>query len=88
MTVDPNKSISMQYHRHRAETWAITQGEGLMYLDEKKFTVARGDTVVIPKGSVHKITTTSSVPLIAIEVQLGEITEEDDIVRLGGGVLI
>ena len=77
----------MQYHRHRAETWAITQGEGTMYLDDKSYKVSRGDTVVIPKGSVHKITAISNVPLIAIEVQLGEITEEDDIVRLGEGVL-
>ena len=86
LTIEPNMSISMQYHNHRSEAWCITQGEGLLVLDEKKIKVQRGDTLVIPKRSTHKITATSKMPLIAIEVQLGEITEEDDIVRLGGGV--
>ena len=31
----------------------------------------------------EQITATSNVPIIAIEVQIGEITEESDIVRLG-----
>jgi mannose-6-phosphate isomerase-like protein (cupin superfamily) len=39
----------------------------------------------VPKKATHKITALSSTPLVAIEVQLGEITEENDIVRLGTG---
>lgn len=86
LTINPNKSISMQYHNHRSETWSIVQGEGKMFLDGETKTVRRGDTVVVPVKSVHKITAISKEPVIAIEVQLGEITEEDDIVRLGGGM--
>jgi mannose-1-phosphate guanylyltransferase/mannose-6-phosphate isomerase len=37
LTVEPNKSISMQYHIHRSETWAITQGCGEVILDSQKF---------------------------------------------------
>lgn len=83
LTVQPNMSISMQYHIHRSETWAITQGRGEVILDSKKFEVNQGDTFVVPIKAVHKITNISNIPLVIIEVQCGEITEEHDIVRLG-----
>lgn len=83
LIVEPNKSISMQYHNHRSETWAITQGLGEVILDERKFKVKRGDTFVVPIKAIHKITNTSNIQLIIIEVQCGTVCEEDDIVRLG-----
>ena len=83
LIVEPNKSISMQYHIHRSETWAITQGRGEVILDSQKFQVKQGDTFVVPVLSVHKITNISNVPLIIIEVQCGQIVDESDIVRLG-----
>jgi len=88
LTINPNQSISLQYHTHRSETWAITQGCGEVILDDKKFKVKRGETFVVKPLSVHKITAISKEPVIAIEVQLGEITDEGDIVRLGGGVQV
>jgi mannose-6-phosphate isomerase-like protein (cupin superfamily) len=83
LTIEPDKSISLQYHIHRSETWAITEGRGEVILDDKKFTVKRGETFVVKPLSVHKITNISNIPLVIIEVQCGEITEEDDIVRMG-----
>lgn len=83
LIVEPNKSISLQYHIHRSETWAITQGRGEVRLDGDTFQVKQGDTFVVPIGAVHKITNISNIQLIIIEVQCGEITEENDIVRLG-----
>ena len=82
LTVEPNKSISLQYHNHRSETWAVTQGRGEVILDDKTFKVKRGDTFVVPIKAIHKITNISKTQLVIIEVQCGEITEEDDIVRL------
>lgn len=83
LIIDPHKSISMQYHIYRSETWAITQGRGEVFLDNKKFEVKQGDTFVVPIMAIHKITNISNTQLIIIEVQCGEITEEVDIVRLG-----
>lgn len=83
LIIEPDKSISLQYHIHRSETWAITQGAGEVILDEKKFRVKQGDTFVVKPLSVHKITNISNIPLIIIEVQCGEIVEEIDIVRMG-----
>jgi mannose-6-phosphate isomerase-like protein (cupin superfamily) len=83
LIIQPNKAISLQYHIHRSETWAITQGRGEVRLDGETFQVKRGDTFVVPIGAIHKIANISNTPLIIIEVQCGEIVEEDDIVRLG-----
>jgi mannose-6-phosphate isomerase-like protein (cupin superfamily) len=83
LVIDPGKSISLQYHLKRSETWAITDGLGEVRLDGDNFKVKQGDTFVVPVGAVHKITNISKLPLVIIEVQCGEITEEDDIVRLG-----
>ena len=81
LTIDPGQSISTQWHDHRSETWCIVRGEGVMRLSEKIFEVKCGDTVVVPVGAIHKITATET-GIVAIEVQLGEITEEHDIHRL------
>lgn len=82
LEIYPDSSISMQYHIHRSETWVITQGQGHVIVDGSIFDVEKGDTFEVPKGAIHKITNTGDIILIAIEVQLGEITEEDDIVRV------
>lgn len=47
------------------------------------FRVSAGDAFVVPVKATHKITALSTTPLVAIEVQMGEITEEHDIVRIG-----
>lgn len=78
----PNESISMQYHLHRSEVWTIVQGEGKVIVDGEIFKVRKGDTFEVPIQAIHKITCTSKETLIAIEVQIGEITEESDIVRV------
>ena len=78
----PDSSISLQYHIHRSETWIITQGEGKVIVNSEVFTVKAGDTFVVPKETIHQITNTGTNKLIAIEVQIGEITEESDIVRV------
>ena len=75
-------SISLQYHIHRSETWVITQGQGRVIVDAETFDVKVGDTFVVPKETIHQIKNTGNVTLVAIEVQIGEITEESDIVRV------
>lgn len=78
----PDQSISLQYHLHRAEIWNIVQGEGRVIIDGDIFSIKKGDTFIVPKQALHKITNTHlNETLIAIEIQVGEICSEDDIVR-------
>jgi len=78
----PDQAISLQYHQHRSEHWTIVQGEGKVIVDGSIFTIKKGESFFVPKQAIHKITNTHlRETLIAIEVQMGEICSEDDIVR-------
>lgn len=78
----PDQAISLQYHVHRSEHWTIVQGEGKVIVDGNIFTVKKGESFHVPKQALHKITNTHlTETLIAIEVQMGDICSEDDIVR-------
>jgi mannose-6-phosphate isomerase len=78
----PDQSISLQYHVHRSEHWTIVQGEGRVIVDGSIFNIKKGESFHIPKMSLHKISNNHlTETLIAIEVQMGEICSEDDIVR-------
>ncbi len=78
----PDQAISLQYHKHRSEHWTIVQGEGKVIVDGSIFTVKKGESFHVPKLSLHKIANVHlTETLIAIEVQMGEICSEDDIVR-------
>lgn len=78
----PDQAISLQYHVHRSEHWTIVQGEGKVIVDGNIFKVTKGESFHVPKQALHKITNTHlTETLIAIEVQMGDICSEDDIVR-------
>jgi mannose-6-phosphate isomerase-like protein (cupin superfamily) len=79
----PDMAISMQYHNHRSEWWTIVQGEGRVIVGHEAFNVGRGETFYVPVHEIHKVTCTSlQESLIAIETQLGDICDEEDIVRV------
>lgn len=75
-------AISNQYHNYRDEIWTIVEGSAEVTLDGSIIYLHKGQTLKIPRKSAHKVKCISDEALIAIEVQLGEITEENDIIRL------
>ena len=48
------KTLLHKHHKSE-ELYHITQGNGLMTLDEQQFEVSAGDTVCIPPGTKHCI---------------------------------
>jgi mannose-6-phosphate isomerase-like protein (cupin superfamily) len=79
----PGQAISMQYHNHRSEKWVIVQGKGKAIVGGDSFTVEKDAWFSIDVGEIHKVTCTSlNEPLIAIETQIGDICDEEDIVRV------
>ncbi|OGW38289.1 MAG: hypothetical protein A2Y97_04720 [Nitrospirae bacterium RBG_13_39_12] len=52
-------------HRHLRsdEIYHITQGQGMMVLENERIEVVPGDTVHIPSGTPHKIQNTGGTPL-------------------------
>lgn len=82
LSILPDQAISLQYHNHRSEHWTIVQGKGKVIVDGNIFTVEKGESFHVPRMALHKITNTQlNETLIAIEVQMGDICSEDDIVR-------
>lgn len=73
------KHISYHVHAKRDEIWTIISGKAEVVIDERCFSVSAGDVVHIIAGYKHGIRSIDGVDLI--EVQIGEIVNEEDIIR-------
>ena len=74
-------SISLQKHYYRSEHWTITSGKPKITLDKKIFFKKINESIFIPKGSIHRIENIYNESVKIVEVQLGHILKETDIVR-------
>jgi len=81
LIINPNSAISLQKHFFRSERWLINSGRPKITIDKKSFFKTEGDTILVPKGSIHRIQNIYNVPVQIIEVQMGKILKESDIVR-------
>lgn len=63
------REVAPHYHRYHTEHVMVLEGTGTMLLADSMFSIAAGHSVVIPKGTVHSVTTTSATPLRVISVQ-------------------
>lgn len=79
ITIKAGKYISYQRHQNRKEVWTITNGHGLLVVDDVEREVHCGDVVVIEKGQKHGIKAIDGLEIL--EVQLGSRLDESDIER-------
>ena len=77
----PEKKLSLQLHYHRNEHWAVVKGIALVQVDDKEFFLRTGESTFIKEGTKHRLSNPGRIPLEMIEIQLGEVVDEDDIVR-------
>ena len=82
LVVIPGERLSLQKHQRRAEHWTVVSGEALVTVGEKEIPLKPGQSVDIPKGAVHRIMNPGEIPLVIVEVQMGDYFGEDDIIRL------
>ena len=80
--VDPGQRLSLQYHRHRSEHWIVVSGSGLATVGDETWRVKAGDHVYIDSGTIHRVESDPNGALTFIEVQSGDLLDEDDIVRI------
>jgi len=81
ITVTPGGCLSLQRHKHRAEHWAVVQGVATVTLDGTIVTLEKDRHVYIPKKSWHRVENQSDQLLMFIEIQTGDILDENDIER-------
>ena len=83
LTVTAEKRLSLQWHRHRDETWVVARGTARATVGEEQHTLGRGESIFVDRNVHHRIENISSVePLEIIEIQTGDYLGEDDIVRV------
>ena len=63
------RAVAPHYHRHHTEHVTVLEGTAIMQLGDSTFAIAAGRCIVIPKGTPHAVTTTSTLPLRVISVQ-------------------
>lgn len=79
--VKGGERTSLQTHRLRAERWTVAMGNAVATVRGVKHALAVGDTIFVPVGVPHRLANIAKEPLVVIEVQIGECSEED-IVRI------
>ncbi len=81
LIVKPKGVLSLQKHFHRSEHWVITQGKPKITLNKKLVFKKPYETIFIPKGSIHRVQNDKKNIVKIMEVQIGSILKESDIIR-------
>jgi mannose-6-phosphate isomerase-like protein (cupin superfamily) len=85
--VNPDNRLSLQSHKHRSEHWIVVSGRATIEIqngsveDEWKFELPPNESCFIPINTKHRLANYGLIPLVLVEVQVGEYTGEDDIER-------
>jgi len=82
IVVHPGKRLSLQRHSNRAEHWYMLSGEGVVTIDRDDRPLKSGQSVDIPKETLHRMKNSGKEPVMFIEVQTGDYFGEDDIERV------
>ncbi len=81
LILDAGKSISLQRHNYRSETWLIISGNAVVTIGNKVEDGKKGDLFSIPVGCLHQVRNESKVDLHILELQIGNILSEHDVIR-------
>jgi len=81
IVVLPGKRLSLQLHHRRQEHWLVVEGRAIVTRNDERIEVGPGEAVDLPREARHRVENRGDVPLVFIEVQLGDYFGEDDIVR-------
>lgn len=80
--VEPGRRLSYQLHESRSEHWVVIVGTATCTIDGEVTEAEPGQSVDVPVGAKHRLANDGASPLVIIEVQRGDYTGEDDIVRI------
>ncbi len=88
LIVEPGKRLSLQSHTKRSEHWTIVSGIATVDIRHPDFKMVEQIRMLrpnewchIPQWYLHRLANMGTETLVIIEVQCGDYTGEDDIVR-------
>lgn len=79
--VNTGQKLSVQSHNQRSEHWVVLSGNAKVVLEGKEHILSSGHSIDIPLKAIHSLQNPYEEELEIIEVQLGGLLIEDDIVR-------
>lgn len=79
--VNTGQRLSVQSHNHRSEHWVVLSGKAKVVLEGKEHILSTGYSIDVPLKAIHSLQNPYDEDLEIIEVQLGDLLIEDDIVR-------
>jgi len=82
--IKPGKRMPMEKHFHRKEHWIVVSGTGKAILDDEEFLLRQNESTSIEIGVSHSLENPGNINLVIIETQVGEYTDEDDSMHMGG----
>ncbi len=81
IVVNPQKSLSLQSHKHRSENWVVVNGIATVVCGDNLIKLSVGESIFIPVQTKHRLQNTTNSIIEIIEVQTGTYLGEDDITR-------
>jgi cytidyltransferase-like protein len=81
LSLEPNKSISLQKHQQRNEFWVVISGIAKVQVNDTESILKSQDYVHIKPNTLHKLTNIGNDVLKILEVQHGIKCDESDIER-------
>ncbi|MBP7212445.1 mannose-1-phosphate guanylyltransferase/mannose-6-phosphate isomerase, partial [bacterium] len=79
--VNPAQKLSVQSHNHRSEHWVVLSGKAKVILEGKEYILTPGHSIDIPLKAIHSLQNPFEDDMEIIEVQLGDLLIEEDIIR-------
>ena len=79
--VNPGQKLSVQSHNFRSEHWVVLTGMAKVVLEANELILSPGHSVDIPVKAIHSLQNPFKEDLEIIEVQKGDVLDEDDIIR-------
>lgn len=80
--VKPKQRLSLQFHKHRSETWVGKRGTGIAQIGDEFYDIKPRTRLKVPQGVIHRIVNPTTAELVITEMQYGSILSESDITRL------
>lgn len=81
LLVKENQSISLQSHQHRSEEWFVLEGAGIVEINGATHIADKGFSFAIKAGEKHRLSAPMGSDIRILEIQTGEILDENDIER-------
>ncbi|MDD3236744.1 MAG: mannose-1-phosphate guanylyltransferase/mannose-6-phosphate isomerase [Candidatus Gastranaerophilales bacterium] len=80
--VNSGAKLSLQLHHHRSEHWVVLEGKAFVVKGKENYELNPGESIDLAVEEIHSLQNPYKEPLKILEVQKGDILDENDIERI------